>query len=162
MSESTLKGAIAESFIAAHAIELGVFVLRPTIEGRRYDLLFDIDHRLFRVQCKYASRKGSVLVVNLTSCRYTPHGYVCTKYGAEEIDAFAAYSPELKRSFWLPIESVGGMRAVHLRLSPAANNQEVAIRYADDYDFDGAIAQLGERRAGSAKAGGSSPPSSTS
>src|SRR3712207_5580954 len=129
MSESTLKGAIAESFIAARAIELGVFVLRPLIEGRRYDLLFDIDHRLFRVQCKYAARKGSVLVVNLTSCRYTPRGYVYAKYGTDEIDAFAAYSPELKRSFWLPMDQVGGQRAVRLRLSPAANNQEVAIRY---------------------------------
>jgi hypothetical protein len=50
MSESTLKGAIAECAIAAAAVELGIFVLRPVVEGRRYDLLFDVDHRLYRVQ----------------------------------------------------------------------------------------------------------------
>ena len=38
MSETTLKGAIAESAIAAAAVEIGIFVLRPVIEGRRYDL----------------------------------------------------------------------------------------------------------------------------
>ena len=52
MPETTLKGAIAEAAIMAAAVELGVVVLRPMIEGRRYDLVFDIDHRLFRVQCK--------------------------------------------------------------------------------------------------------------
>jgi hypothetical protein len=43
----------------------------------------------------------------------------------------------------------------------AANSQKAAINYADQYDF-GAIAQLGERRAGSAKVVGSSPTSSIS
>ena len=57
---------------------------------------------------------------------------------------------------------VAGKRAIYLRLQPAANNQESAINYADHLALPGAIAQLGERLAGSQKAGGSSPPSSTS
>src|SRR5918998_2027150 len=43
----------------------------------------------------------------------------------------------------------------------AMNNQEVAVKYAVPYEL-GAIAQLGERRAGSAKVEGSSPSSSIS
>ena len=85
-------------------------VLRPVIEGRRYDLVFDIDHRLFRVQCKWAraSRRG-VLVVNSTACRYTPHGYVRTTYDAHARSTrVAAYCQELKRCYWLPIEVVAG------------------------------------------------------
>ena len=35
MSESTLKGAIAEAAITAAAVELGFVVSRPVIEGRR-------------------------------------------------------------------------------------------------------------------------------
>jgi hypothetical protein len=46
-------------------------------------------------------------------------------------------------------------------IKPAANRQELAIRYAEPYRLPGAIAQLGERRAGSAKVEGSSPSSST-
>jgi hypothetical protein len=40
-------------------------------------------------------------------------------------------------------------------------NQEFAITYAADYEFHGAIAQLGERLTGSQEAEGSSPSSST-
>src|SRR5688572_5451226 len=130
MSESTLKGAIAETAITLAAVKLGIFVLRPVIEGRRYDLLFDVDHRLYRVQCKWARRKGAVIIVNLESCRHTPHCYVRTTYDRTEIDAVAAYCEELKRCFWLPIDVVEGKRAISLRLTPAVNNQEAAINFA--------------------------------
>jgi PD-(D/E)XK endonuclease len=161
MSQTTQKGAIAEAAITLMAIEMDIVVLRPAIEGRRYDLVFDVDHRLYRVQCKWARRQGAVLIVNLESCRHTPHGYVRTMYDRTEIDAVVAYSQELKRGYWLPIEVVEGMRAISLRLAPPANNQQLAINYAADYEL-GAIAQLGERVTGSHEVAGSSPASSTS
>ena len=112
MSESTIKGAIAEAAITAEAVELGFVVSRPVIKGRRYDLIVD-------------------------SCQ------------------------QLKRCFYVPISAVAGQRAMHLRFAPTANNQRTAINFADDHPL-GAIAQLGERSAGSRKVGGSNPPSSTS
>ena len=160
MSQTTPKGAIAEAAITLEAIEMGIVVLRPSIEGRRYDLVFDVDHRLHRVQCKRARRCGAVLIVNLESCRHTPHGYVRTKYDRAEIDAVVAYSRELKRCYWLPIDVVEGMRSISLRLTPAANNQLLAINFAADYEF-GAIAQLGERLNGIQEVTGSIPVSST-
>ena len=161
MSESTLKGAVAEAAITAKAVELGIVVLRPIVEGRRYDLVFDIDHRLYRVQCKWAPRRGAIIFVSIATCRYTPRGYVRSTYGLEEVDAVAVYCQELKRCFWLPIEAVAGKHAISLRLEPAANNQQAAVKYAADYEL-GAIAQLGERRHGMAEVVGSSPTSSTS
>jgi PD-(D/E)XK endonuclease len=162
VSESTIKGAIAEAAIAAAAIELGIFVLRPLVEGRRYDLIFDTGDRLLRVQCKWAAQKGAVIVVHTRTSRLTPHGYVRSTYSAAEVDAIAVYCQELKRCFLLPIDEVAGRFVVHLRLAPAANNQEVAIKYAADYELPGAIAQLGERRYGIPEVAGSSPASSTS
>ena len=106
-----MKGAIAEMAIQKAAVELGYVVLRPLVEGRRYDLVIDTGPDLHRVQCNWQRA------------------------------------------------SAGDRR---LRLAATANNQQVAVRYASDCEFPGAIAQLGERRTGSAKAGGSSPPSSTS
>jgi PD-(D/E)XK endonuclease len=161
VSETTIKGAIAEAAITAAAVELGIFVLRPLVEGRRYDLMFDIDNHLLRIQCKWAPKRGDVVMVNLQTHRCTPHGYVRTTYSSEEVDGIAVYCQAIRRCFYVPIAKAAGRRAMYLRLAPAANNQESAINWAADYDF-GAIAQLGERRAGSAKAGGSSPPSSTS
>jgi hypothetical protein len=161
MSESTIKGAIAEAAIASAAIELGIVVLRPLVEGRRYDLLFDAGDRLLRVQCKWAPLRGNVVVVSLRTHRCTPHGYVRSTYTADEVDGIGVYCQALKQCFYVPIEKVQRRRVVHLRLTPAANNQQAAINWAADFEL-GAIAQLGERLAGSQKVVGSSPTSSTS
>jgi PD-(D/E)XK endonuclease len=160
MSESTWKGAPAELKITTRAIEFGIPVLKPVIEGLRYDLIFDLGTQLLRVQCKWASSRTGVLVIYAATCRLTPRGYVRSTHDQTEIDAIAAYSPETGGCYLVPIADIAGQHVMHLRLQPTANNQEIAVRYAAPYEF-GAIAQLGERRAGSAKAGGSSPPSST-
>jgi hypothetical protein len=158
---SSTKGSIAEAAIAAEAVKLGVVVLRPIVEGRRYDLLFDIDGALARVQCKWANRKGDVIAAHIGTCRLTPRGYVRTTYAPDEIDAIALYCAELDECYLVPVDDVRGQSYLHLRLAPAANKQEAAIRYAATYEFPGAIAQLGERVAGSHEVGGSSPPGST-
>ena len=72
------KGAIAEAEISAAAIRLGHFVLRPTPEGRRYDIVLDIGPRLLRVQCKWGRLGRDVIVARTSTCRLTPSGYLRT------------------------------------------------------------------------------------
>ena len=155
------KGAIAEAAIAFAATEAGIVVAKPLNEGRRYDLIFDTGRRLLRVQCKWGTLGRGIVRVHMITCRHTPRGYVKTTYTADEIDAIGAYCHALKQCFLLPIREFAGRAVVHLRLTPTGNNQAVGIKWAADYEL-GAIAQLGERRAGSAKVAGSSPASSTS
>ena len=161
------KGAVAEACISAAAIKLGIGVLKPLTDGHRYDLVFDISPRLLRVQCKTAVRRGDVLAVPFYSSRRSARGFVKRINGRDEIDAVAAYSPEFDRCFLLTMEEFETRTYVQLRLAPSRNNQRARINWADAYDFAvtlqrlGAVAQLGERRAGSAKARGSSPLGST-
>jgi PD-(D/E)XK nuclease superfamily protein len=150
------KGAIAEMGIAWHATQLGVDVYRPVSEGGRYDLIFDLDGRLWRVQCKWARRYGDVLIVRCYSCRRAREGMRVRRYTTEEIDAVAAYSFDLDRCYFLPMDVVGRKRNVQLRLAPARNNQRDGINWAENFEFaatlarpQGAVAQLGERAAGS-------------
>lgn len=157
---SNQKGAIADARFTAAAIGLGYFVLRPTPEGRRYDLVLDTGPQLLRVQCKWARRKGQVIVVNARTCRHTPtEGYVRTIYTSAEIDALGVYCPDLDECFLVPIETFEGQGFLYLRLAPTLNNQRVGCRMANQYRL-GAVAQLGERRHGMAEARGSSPLSS--
>lgn len=130
------KGAAAEAAITAGVIQLGLTVLRPLCEGRRYDLVIDLEPDLLRVQCKLARRVAGVLSVNLKTNRCTPGGYVSTSYTSGEVDAIGAYSPELDRCFLIPIAEVAGRRAIHLRLDPAKNNQLERVRWADHYALD--------------------------
>ena len=161
MLTPTEKGNIAEAKLAAAAIELGIGVCLPIGDGCRYDLLFDLHPQLMRVQCKWSPRKSDVIVVRCRTNRYSPgQGYIHTTYTVEQVDAIGAYCPDLDRCYLLPIAEFDGQAHASLRLTRSRNNQERGVRMATQYEL-GAIAQLGERRAGSAKVAGSSPASST-
>jgi hypothetical protein len=160
------KGVIAELAIARQAAELGIGVWGSyTVE--RYDLMFDLRPGLVRVQCKWAGRQGDVLVVRCCSHRRNRDGIMRRTYSRDEIDAFAAYSADLNRCYFLPIDEFEGRRTIALRLNPSRNNQKERINWAEDYEFAatlgrlGAVAQLGERQRGTLEATGSSPVGST-
>jgi hypothetical protein len=50
MHDTNHKGNVAEMVIATEAMKLGVHVMKPLAEHTRYDLIFDVDGRLLRVQ----------------------------------------------------------------------------------------------------------------
>jgi prevent-host-death family protein len=158
------KGAVAEAKIAAVATELGVPVLRPIQERGRYDLAFEIGHRLYRVQCKWASldHEEGVIKIQLQSSWYSPAGYVRSTYSEEEIDLVAVYCGDNDQCYLFSGAFAAGRRAVWLRVSPARNGQRACLNLACDYQLAGAVAQLEERVSGRHEATGSSPVSSTS
>ncbi len=155
------KGNVAELAIATEAANLGLSVLKPLTEHEAYDLAFDLGDRIWRIQCKWATLKSEVVHVRVTRCRTGSRGYVRTTYRTGELDAVAAYCQQLHRCYLLPADMVIGRHSVQLRTGPARNKQRAAINFAADYEL-GAVAQLEERLAGSQKAEGSSPSSSTS
>lgn len=136
------KGAGAEAAITSAVIQLGLTVLRPLCEGRRYDLIVDLEPTLLRVQCKLARRTGGVLAIHLQTSRHTPKGYVHRSYSAAEIDAVGAYSPELGTCYLLPIDLVADRCSLHLRLEPTANNQAQGITWARDYELERVLPRL--------------------
>lgn len=92
--------------------------------------------------------------------RFSPTaGYISTRYSASEIDALGVYCSDLDECFLVPIETFEGHGFLHLRLAPALNNQRVGCRMDAQYRL-GAVAQMGERSAGSRKVRGSIPLSS--
>jgi hypothetical protein len=74
------KGAIAETAIAHAATAL--------------DMIFLRGHELVRVQCKWASRIGDVVIIRCYSCRRAREGMRKRLYTPSEIDALAAYSAD--------------------------------------------------------------------
>jgi prevent-host-death family protein len=136
------KGAVAEAMIAAHAIRLGIDVLKPVAEHGRYDLLFNLPGRAVRVQCKWAPLENGTVLLRVYSCRRGPEGLRRTSYTADEIDAVAGYCPQLDHCYLVPMEEVGDRSVMHLRVAPARNNQVGAVNIANAYEL-GAVAQLG-------------------
>jgi PD-(D/E)XK endonuclease len=141
---SNAKGAIAEEAIVLAAMKLRIPVLRPVAEHSRTDLVLDIGGELWRVQVKWGrlGANGDVVIAVLHTSRCTPRGHVRCTYSAREIDLFAVYCGELDRSFLLPASRFAGRNCISLRLTPSRNGQHACINLADDFDFDGAVAQL--------------------
>jgi hypothetical protein len=98
------KGSIAESEVVCASIRLGIGVWKPVRSGERCDLIFDVGGTLIRVQCKWAVRRGEVILVRCYSCRRTREGFVKHTYTRQEVDAIAAYCPDLDRCYFLPLD----------------------------------------------------------
>jgi hypothetical protein len=129
------KGPAAEAEVAAAVTRLDLVVLRPMADGGRYDLVVDTGSHMIRVQCKWASRHESVLLVRCLTSRHTPRGYLRTTYSADEIDAIAAYSPDTDNCYLIPIEEIAGRSMISFRLAPTRNNQDRRVRWARDYEL---------------------------
>jgi hypothetical protein len=150
------KGAVTEAAITHAALELGVGVSKPHGD-EPYDLIFDLRPHLVRVQCKSAVRQGDVVAIRCYRSRRNADGLVRWFYSEDEIDAFAAYCAELGRCYFLPLATLPSRKQVSLRLSAPRNNQRLRINWASEFEFaatlgrhaQGAVAQLGERLAGS-------------
>ena len=136
------KGSIAEAEIAAVAVRHGVSVLRPLNDGLRYDLMFDLHPRLLRVQCKWAPRRGDVIIVNARTCRRSADGYVRGNYSADEVDAIGAYCLDVDRCYLIPISFVANRPSIAIRLAPTRNNQARRINWAKDFEFAATLRRL--------------------
>ena len=145
---SNVKGAIAEQAIVLAAMKLRVPVWRPVSEHGRGDLVLEIGGQLSRVQVKWGqlSPARDVVIVRVGTCRCTPRGYVRSTYSEHEVDLFAVYCGELDRCFLLRAQLLAHKTHVSLRLTAPRNGQRSCINLADDFTFDGAVAQLARAR----------------
>jgi hypothetical protein len=135
------KGLVAESAVMFECAKLGIGVARP-LNDERYDLILDLQGRLVRVQCKWASRHGDVVVVPLYANRRTAEGLRRTYYTLDEVDAFAAYCPDTSACYFFPFAEIDVKQALSLRLAPTRNCQASGIRWARDFDFRATIERL--------------------
>ncbi len=136
------KGSLAELKVMAAAAALGVVVLKPLSDGARYDLVLDVG-RLVRVQCKWAPKRGDVLVVNCRTCRRGPNGaFLRRTYSSRDADLIAAYCPDVDACYAIPIELAADRPSIILRLGPTRNNQVVGINWAKDYEFAATLSRL--------------------
>ena len=138
------KGNVAEAAIAFAAVRLGIPVFKPVAEHGRTDLVLEIADRLQRVQCKWGrlSKDRATVAVQVSGCRLTLRGYIRSTYAASEVDLVGVYCGELDRCYLLPPRLFVDKYVVHLRLVPAKNGRRSCINLAEQYEFDGAVAQL--------------------
>jgi Holliday junction resolvase-like predicted endonuclease len=130
------KGDLAELMVAADLRRKGYKIAIPFGEDWDYDLIFERDGKLHRVQVKYAESNGSILTVRCRSHSLT-NGKVrrVKRYTAAMIDFLAVYDRSTNRCYYVPAQKLGatGRSVMHLRVAPARNGQRLGINFAENY-----------------------------
>lgn len=124
------KGDISEALILAKLLQQRKRVLIPFGDNARYDLAIDDNGILIRVQCKTARYRYGCIIFNTcsTNARIKQRGY------KGEADLFIAYCPELDTYYKIKVSDCGENQ-VKLRIDQPKNNQNVGVRYAQDYEI---------------------------
>ena len=86
------KGIATEMFVAARLLQLGYNVSQPLCQDSKYDLIVDVNNKLYRLQVKTARQISEDTI--LFNCRSTTKNSQTNKsryYQENEIDYFATY-----------------------------------------------------------------------
>lgn len=129
------KGDLAELMVAADLRRRGFKIAIPFGEDWDYDLIFEREGKLERVQVKYATSDGDRILIRCRSHSLTKGRVKRTKhYTAAIIDWMAVYDPTSNRCYYLSADELGeGRTDLTLRLTPAKNGQRLGIRHAADH-----------------------------
>ena len=129
-------GERAEAVVLAALAAAGKQVLIPFGGHLPYDLAYEENGRLIKVQCKSGRQRDGVIVFR--TC-YVGRGPVRDYRGAA--DVFGVYCHDRGEVYLVPVEDVP-LRGAHLRLEPPKNKQSKGIRMAADYLLTAEVPKL--------------------
>lgn len=133
-------GNITELSVALAFQKLDIPVAIPFGDCERYDLIVDINNKLYKIQCKTSSYyRGDTSKISF-NCRSTTtkHGQtVHTSYSEDDIDFFATVFEG--KCYLIPVKETSSEKI--LRLQPPLNNSN-NVSMAVDYELEKVVKNL--------------------
>lgn len=124
------RGNVSEAVVLSRYIKVGFLVSTPFGVGTPYDLVLDTGAELLRVQVKTGRVRNGAIEFETRRARSRT---LRNSYKEGEVDYFAIYCPELDSVYVMKArEGVFGK----LRVRPAGNNQQMFVKWAEDYTFE--------------------------
>ena len=134
-------GNITEMEVLTFATKLGYQVSIPFGDRARYDQIWDVNGKLFKVQVKTAHLMGDNEGISI-SCRSSNRcgGKVINKkYTSDDADFFATYFDG--KCYLIPIIETSGV-GKKLRFEHPKNNQLNNVNWAKDYEAEKVIVKF--------------------
>ena len=131
--DTVQKGRITELKVITFLTEQGVVVSEPVVPCR-YDLVIDINDKLYKVQVKTSRTNEDGEYITFSTC--SNHTWLTTgkkKKYIDEVDFFATCFNDVV--YFVPISECIGTNK-KLRLKPTRNGQVKNICFAENYTFD--------------------------
>ncbi len=136
--DTKTKGDIAEQAVALCALKHGWGVLRPIGDRLPYDLVFDVQSKLVRIQVKSAWKDQSSgnYVIDNRRTKTNRRIMKRTPYQSKEFDFAIAYLPEKDISYVFPSEVfIGYGSEIHMVESDKRQRKPKSAAYRDAWEL---------------------------
>lgn len=140
------KGMVTELECLKSFIELGYHCSIPYGDCARYDVIVDIDNKLYRVQCKTSNWSKDTVKEKVAfeiSTRTTTTNTKTTvrkTYSIDEVDLFFTFFEG--KAYLIPAEEIAGKTSFRFRYEYPSSNQKQGIHLAKDYELKNQISKL--------------------
>ena len=134
-NNTKLIGNIAELEVLTYATKLGYQVSIPFGDRARYDQIWEVNGKLFKIQVKNAheANEGESIEISCRSSNRLQGKSVNKKYTPDEVDFIASYYKG--KCYLIPVSETTG-KVKRLRFVNAKNNQSTNVNWADDYEVE--------------------------
>lgn len=143
MLSSKAKGAQTELNCLAYLHGLGYDVSVPWGDNARYDLVLDVNHKLYKLQCKTSSlvdeSQEGVYKFSCQSVYMNTQGTRTVSYNEQDVDFFCTFIEG--KCYLVPLAETSKREKV-MRFVPPRNGQKVGITFAQEYLAEKQIEKL--------------------
>ena len=137
-------GNLTELQCMTYLYGLGYSISIPFGNADKYDLILDINDKLYKIQIKHSSEyvdsNGETEYIKF-KCTWQSHnttGYNKIKYKENEVDFFATFYNN--QCYLIPQNECSNEKI--LRIKPPKNNQRIGISFLEDYIAEEVISKL--------------------
>lgn len=137
-------GNLTELKCITYLYELGYSVSIPFGNSDKYDIILDINNKLYKIQvkhCKEIIDEHNNIVAISFKCVWISHnskGYKRRKYTNNDVDLFATYYNN--QCYLIPLSECSNEKI--LRIKPCKNNQQKGINNIKNYEAERVISRL--------------------
>ncbi len=137
-------GNLTELQCITYLYGLGCSISIPFGNSDKYDLIMDVNNRLYKVQCKHSAEcydeNGEVEYVKFKTTwqSHNTQGYSRNKYTPDEIDFFATFYND--KCYLVPVTECSAHKI--LRVKTPKNGQTKGVSFLSDYLAEEVISKL--------------------
>jgi hypothetical protein len=136
--DTKLKGDIAEQAAILQALKRGWGVLKPVGDRLPYDLVFDIEGRLVKVQvkCAWFDEPSQNYVVDNRRCKTNRRVMIRDVYQPTDFDFALVYLPDLDLFYVFPVEVfIGYGSEIHMVEADKRQRKPESAKYRDAWNL---------------------------
>ena len=140
MDNTLIRGDINELQCILDFQKRGYYCSIPFSGSCRYDLIVDINDKLYKIQCKASSYSEDEGVLKMSATRSTTNTQRTIKYTYSENEVDYFYTSWKENGFLIPINEVSTEK--YLRVKPPKNGIQSTMSIASDYLMDNVIQSI--------------------